>query len=183
MLKNMHTNERTTFFKRIYIFLGCSIIVGIFVPFFIVFQLKSTQGVNAAVSLSNIACYLRFLAGSKSEMILSIAVHNMAVALFSFILSFFSSGVLGCLFLFMNSFVLSTTLIGVHTVHTIIFVLLEFIGICLSVFGGTALSEKRKREVCLRDLLKQATLLLSIISCVYLLAAVIEQYVITGHWR
>lgn len=179
----MKVRNRLDFFKiinAILIMTGC---IGFILPFIILNKPDNAENISTSIPLTSVVGYCRFFAAGKNQMFFDIAIHNIAIAIFGFIISFFSRGILGCLILFFNLFVLGTVLFSVHNLPTVIFVLLEFIGICVAVFGGTVLSEKRKRDVCLRDLLKQATLLLSIISCVYVLAAVIEQYVITGHWR
>ena len=109
-------------------------------------------------------------------------LNNIAIAIFGFIASFFSAGIVGGFFLLINCFVLSTTLFGIHILPAIIFVSLEFLGMCIAIFGGTKLSEKRKNGSSFNKIFKNSSILILIIITIYFIAAIIESKVILNRW-
>ena len=176
-------HKKFDFFKFInaaLIIVGC---IGFILPFLILHKSNGSDNASLTVSLASVAGYFRFLAGNKNQMFIDIALHNIAIAVFSFIISFFSRGILGCLALFLNLFVLGTVLFDVHTTFTIIFVLLEFIGICVAVFGGTYLSKSLVRQqTSPKAIFKLSFFIILFIVVVYLVAAFIESRVILSMW-
>ena len=182
--KNMKTNSGLDFYKVIDAVLISACFMGFILPFFILHKSNTSNGLGATISLAGIIGYCRFLAGSKNQMLIDIAIHNIAIAIFGFIISFFSRGTLGCLVLFFNLFVLGTVLFDVHTLPTIIFVLLEFVGICLAVFGGTHLSKRFvKKNTPAKDILKFSIFINAAIAILYFIAAFIESKIILSCWR
>lgn len=182
LLKNIKVNKKWSFYNIVYIVLIVKVFVGLILPYFILARLRYSKEVGSAVSLSSIAGYLRFLSEDKSQMIVRIAVHNIAIAIFGFIASFLSAGIIGGFFLLINCFVLSTTLFGIHTLPAIIFVSLEFLGICIAIFGGTKLSQKRKNGLSFNGIFKNSSILILIIIVIYFIAAIIESKIILNQW-
>jgi len=173
--------KKTNFYKIIYIILIVMGIIALILPWIILHKSDSSNG--EIVSLISIASYFRFFTGSKSQMIVDIAMHNVAIAVFGFVISFFSRGVLGCLALFLNLFVIGMVLCDIHTLPTILFAFLEFLGICVAVFGGTILSEKRiKFDVPLNKIFKSALVLILVIAVLYFVAAFIESNILLNKW-
>lgn len=184
LLKNLKKHNKLDFYKVINIILIIAGSAGFILPFFILYKYKNSSEIRPIVLLSNIIGYCRFLVGNKKQMITDIAIHNIAIAIFGFITSFFSRGILGCLILFFNLFVLGTVLCDVHTAFTIIFVSLELIGICIAVFGGTNLSKRfNKNNTPLKNILKLSIFIIAIIAIIYFIAASIESKIILNHWR
>ena len=180
-LKNIKNNKKLDFYKIINIILIFSTIGGLILPWFVLPKLESNE---FATTLTGIAGILRFLVGNKNQMITDIALHNFAIATFSFVLSFLSHGVLGCLFLFFNSFIMSMVLYGLRTFYAILFISLEFLGLCIATFGGTILAKKRKLDnLSMKNIFKSATILTLIMMCIYFLAAFIESNLIISKMR
>jgi hypothetical protein len=155
--------------------------IGFFLPWLIL--QKSNNPGSETVPLTSVASYLRFLTGNRNQMLIDIAIHNIAIAILIFILSFFSRGILGCLALFFNLFVIGAVLHDVHTLPTVLFAFLEFLGVCIAVFGGTILSEKRvKYEITLKSIFKFSIIFIFVITFLYFVAAFIESNVILNKW-
>ena len=182
MLKNIKFNKKLSFYNIVYSILVITVFVGLILPYFILAKVGYSEEVGSTVSLSNIAGYLRFLSEDDNHMIIRIAIHNIAIAIFGFIASFFSAGIVGGFFLLINCFVLSTTLFGIHILPAIIFVSLEFLGMCIAIFGGTKLSEKRKNGSSFNKIFKNSSILILIIITIYFIAAIIESKVILNRW-
>lgn len=182
LLKSIKVNKKWSFYNIVYVILIITVFVGLILPYFILAKVGYSEEVGSTVSLSSIAGYLRFLSGDENQMIIRIAIHNIAIAIFGFIASFFSAGIIGGIFLLINCFVLSTTLFGIHTLPAIIFVSLEFLGMCIAIFGGTKLSEKRKNGSSFNEIFKNASILILIIIIIYFIAAIIESKVILNRW-
>lgn len=167
------SNKKFNFYKCMYVILvliGC---IGFFLPWFII--QRSNNPENSTTLLTNLAGYLRFLTGNRSQMIIDIAIHNTAIAILGLILSFFSRGTLGTIALFLNLFMLGVVLHDIHTLPIIIFAGLEFLGICVAVFGGTMLSEKNvKCNMPFKRILKYLIILATIIATLYFIAAFVE---------
>lgn len=87
--KNMNANNGLGFYKVIDAVLIVACFMGFISP-----KSNTSHGLGTPVSLAGIIGYCRFLAGSKNQMLIDIAVHNIAIAIFGFIISFFSRGVL-----------------------------------------------------------------------------------------
>ena len=184
MLENIKNNIKLNFYKIINIILVVSAVSGLILPWFILSKLNGSNEANLAVSLSSMASFLCFLNGNKNQMVINIALHNIVIALFSFISSFLSSGVIGCFFLFLNCFTLSLTLFEIHTLPAVIFIFLEFLGICIAIFGGTNLAKRRKKDnLPLSTVFKNSIILICIILVIYFLAAFIESGLILSKWR
>lgn len=179
----MKAHNKLDFFKVINIILMITGCIGFILPFIILHKPDNAENINTVIPLSSIVGYCRFLVAGKNQMFFDIAIHNIAIAIFGFVISFFSRGVLGCLILFFNLFVLGTVLFSVHTVPTIIFVLLELIGICVSVFGGTHLSSRViKNNSTTKEIFKSSLVAIIIIVVVYFIAAIIESKIILNQW-
>lgn len=176
-------HKKFDFFKFInaaLIIVGC---VGFILPFLVLHKSNDSDNASLTVSLASVAGYFRFLAGNKNQMFIDIALHNIAIAVFGFIISFFSRGILGSLVLFLNLFVLGTVLFDIHTPFTIIFVMLEFIGICVAVFGGTYLSKKMVlQHASTKDIFRSSFFVVLFIAVTYFVAAFIESNVILNQW-
>ena len=184
LLKNIKKHNKLDFYVVMNIILIIVGSAGFILPFFISNKYKNSSEIRSTVLLSNIIGYCRFLVGNKNQMIIDIAIHNIAIAIFGFIISFFSRGILGCLILFFNLFVLGTVLCDIHTFLTIVFVSLEFIGICMAVFLGTNLSKKfNKNDTPIKNILRLSVFIIAIIVIIYFIAAFIESKIIISHWR
>lgn len=184
MLKNIKVNKKWSFYNIVYVTLIVTAFVGLILPYFILAKFGYSEEVGSIVPLSNIAGYLRFLSEDENQMIIRIAIHNIAIAIFGFIASFFSAGIIGGFFLLINCFVLSATLFGIHTLPAIIFVSLEFLGICIAVFGGTHLSKRFvKKNTPAKDILKLSIFINAAIAILYFIAAFIESKIILSCWR
>ena len=180
MLENTKSNKRLNFYVIINIVLGISMISGLSLSWF----LSSRLGDSNTVPLSSMASLFRFLTGNHNRMVLDIVLHNLSIATLGLILSFLSYGVLGFILLFFNSFVLGVILYQVHNFYTVLFVLLELLGICISVFGGTSLAKKRFRDnLPLSVVLKYSLFLFLGMTVIYLCAASIETSLIISRWR
>lgn len=176
-------SKKLDFFKFINIFLIIVGLIGFTLPFFILNKVETQEGIDQSVPLLSVANYFRFLVGNKNQMFIDIAIHNIAIAIFGFIISFFSRGILGSLALFFNLFVLGTVLFDVHTLPTIVFVLLEFIGICIAIFGGTNLSKRVvKFNDPIKSVFKYSFFIFLFIVIFYFAAAFIESKVILDQW-
>ena len=178
----MKGHNRLDFFKVINIILilvGC---IGFILPFIILSKTDNAENMSTTVPIASIIGYCRFLAAEKNQMFFDIAIHNIAIAILGVIISFFSRGILGCFILFFNLFILGTVFWGTQRALSIVFISLEFIGICLAVFGGTKLSEKRKDGLSLIKLFKSSVILILIITIIYFIAAIIESKIILNQW-
>jgi len=183
LLENIQNNQKSKFYKVINIILAVSTISGLVLPWFLLSNYNSSDKANLTISLTSIAGFLRFLTGGKNQMLVDITVHNAAIAVLGFILSFLSHGVLGCVFLFLNSFLVGMVLYGVHDFQTILFVFLEILGICVAAFGGTILAKKRnENNLSLSSVFKYSGILILIITIIYFLAAIIESNLIINRW-
>lgn len=183
MLKSIKVNKKQNFYNIVYVILIITAFVGLILPYFILTKFGYSEEVGSTVSLSSIAGYLRFLSGDENQMIIRIAIHNIAIAIFGFIASFFSAGIIGVFFVLINCFVLSATLFGIHTLPAIIFVSLEFLGICIAIFGGTHLSKMFfKNNTPVKNILKLSIFIIAVIAIIYLIAAFIESKIILSCW-
>lgn len=176
-------SKKLNFFKFINIFLIIVGLIGFTLPLFILNKVEAQEGINQSVPLLSVANYFRFLVGSKNQMLIDIAIHNIAIAIFGFIISFFSRGILGSLALFFNLFVLGTVIFNVNNLPTIIFVLLEFMGICIAIFGGTNLSKRIiKFNDPIKSIFKYSFFIFFFIVIFYFAAAFVESKVIFNQW-
>jgi hypothetical protein len=180
LIKPHDGSKKINFYKVIYIVIVIFAIIGLILPWFIFSKLEFDKNVT---TLTGMAGILRFLVGNKGQMVIDIALHNFAIAIFSFILSFLSHGVLGCLYLFFNSFLIGTVLYGIHTFQTILFTFLELSGLCVAVFGGMILAKKRNLDnLSMKNIFKFTIILNFIMAIIYFLAAFIESNLILSKW-
>lgn len=139
---------------------------------------------NANISLGSIISYLRFVCGSKTNNMVAIAFHNFCIAITTYMLSLVSCGILG-LVPFCSAFLIAGTVIrSSANIYSIIFVLLELLGIYIAVFYGIYLHKRRRAF----DLTLKKTCILSVnlslvLAVIYLLAAYIECGLISSVMR
>lgn len=139
---------------------------------------------NAKISLGSIISYLRFVCGSKTNNVVAIASHNFCIAITTYMLSLFSCGFLSLL-PFCSAFLVAGTVIrSSSNVYSIIFVLLELLGMYIAVFYGIYLHKRRRAF----DLTLKKTCILSVrlslvLAVIYLLAAYIECGLISSVMR
>jgi hypothetical protein len=159
-LNSLKISKKNNFYKIINIFLIISAFLGLVLPWAILSRFQENV-LNSATNLSDIAGYLKFLMVNKDQMIMNIAMHNFVISIICFILSFLSSGILGCFFLFLNSFSIGTVLFGVHDFWTVIFT--------------SFLVKKRKiDDFSMKNIFKISIILIAIIATIYFAAAFIE---------
>lgn len=146
-------------------------IVGSILPWIVPLHFENIS----TFSLSGIAGYLRFLTKDKNDMIVSIAFHNITIALLSFIVSFLSNGILGILLLFINLISVNMVLSKIHDFSMAFFVYLEIIGIFIAAFIGTVLSSKKsEKNFSLLNIFKCFIALTLVLVIIYFVAAYVE---------
>ncbi len=145
--------------------------------------LKATDSVES-VGIGGVANYLQFMAGSKLQVIFSIALHNFVLAFAAYLLSVCSCGILGSFSLCSAFFIAGLVIRTSFNALTFAFVALEVVGISLSVFAGVYIFNKRKKyNVSLKKVAFFSLVLLGFLIVIYLLAAYIEANLIQGLWR
>lgn len=138
-------------------------------------NLKQNSAEIQTIDIGSIAFYLRFLAIGEKSTTLELAFHNWGLALVSYLLSMLSFGILGIGFLCSAFFVAGMVFANTFNIFTFSFTTLEVVGMCLSVFGGLYVFNKRKKdEFSLRDVMIFSVKLICILAVIYFLAACIE---------
>lgn len=175
MLKLLKNN--ISLHKVINFLMLSSAIVGFIIPLML---FKSTS----TTSLTSLAGTLRFLIGDRKHMMLDLTIHNLAIALLGFTLSFLTNGILGCLFLFLNFFFVGASLLGILNLEIIVFVTLESVGLFISTFYGTRLARmKKSKEISAIDIVKKTAIMSIVLFFIYFLASVIESNLILNKLR
>lgn len=163
-----------------YILINCIFVILAILSFFITFISIKQMGQNddsiRSIGIGSIANYLRFLPSEYTNQdVFELAFHNFGLALVTYILSMFSFGILGILSLCSSFSVAGIVLSNSPNWLEIVFTCLEVLGMSLSVFGGTYVFNKRKREnLSLKRVFIFSIGLIVILAVIYLIAAYIE---------
>ena len=172
-----------------YILINCVLVILAIISFFITFISIRQMGQNddniCSIGIGSIANYLRFLPSDyKNQDIIELAFHNFGLAFIVYVLSMFSCGILGILSLCSAFSVAAVVFSGSPDWLAVVFTCLEVLGMSLSVFGGTYIFNKyRKENILLREVFVFSTVLISVLCVIYLLAAYIETGLIQNMLR
>lgn len=163
-----------------YILINCIFVILATLSFFITYISIKQMGQNddsiRSIGIGSIANYLRFLPSEyKNQNILELAFHNFGLAFIAYILSMLSFGILGILSLCSAFSVAAIVFSSSPDWLAVVFTCFEVLGISLSVFGGTYIFNKRKREnLSLKRVFIFSIGLIVILAVIYLIAAYIE---------
>lgn len=173
--------NRFDYFKTITFIIILLSIFSFFSSWFMI-NLKVENSNSAVTNISSIAGYLRFFTGNK--IMFDIAIHNFILAFIVFILSTLSMGVFGVFPLCSAFYIAGITLKASSDIYTISFVLLEILGMSLSVFLGIYIAKKRRENhMQLKSIFLFSFCLIIILGLIYFLAGYIESGLIKDLWR
>ncbi len=158
-------------------------ILSIIVPFLLTTLYFNFDGTtpNKPISIKDVAPFLRFISAGKVKSILIIAVHNFILTTVAYILSILTCGISGVPSLITSNFVFAITIKAAPNTCTILFVLLEFVGIILANFYGAYLGINRRNEyMSIKNISIKSFIMLPVIFIIYLAGAFIESGLIYG---
>ncbi|MFR1178858.1 MAG: hypothetical protein ACLSDH_02180 [Bacilli bacterium] len=156
-------------------FLIVSALVSFFIAIFSAKQLKQNANSVQTIEINSVAFYLRFLTIEPRTTIFELTFHNFGLALVAYILSMFSFGILSLGFLCSAFYVAGLVISNSFDFLTLVFTGMELVGMCLSVFGGVYIFDKRRKfHASLKNVLIFSVELVLTLLAIYILAACVE---------
>lgn len=165
-----------------YILINCFLVViaiSSFIFALCINHFKQDNNYKQEMDINSIAPFIRFLTIDPTTSILELAFHNFSLAFIAYILSMFSFGILGIFSLCSAFYIAGIVVNSSFNFLILIFTILEVAGMCLSVFGGVYIFNKRRKySISLNEVFVFSAKLILTLMIIYFLAACVETYFI-----